>query len=170
MPAAPTADVAIIMGSQSDWNTMKRAADTLDELGIGYDARIISAHRTPQRLVDFATSAKSDGFKVIIAPSFADIFYNNCFKNGILPIVLPVATVDALFAKTGGDQVLKLTVDLEQQRLQAETGATIGFEVDSFRKHCLLQGLDDIGLTLQHVDDIRAYEARRRVAAPWLFD
>jgi len=109
------------------------------------------------------------GFKVIIAPSFADIFYNNCFKNGILPIVLDEDMVQQLFQKSGGEQALEITVDLENQKLVLNDGSEISFEVDSFRKHCLLEGLDDIGLTLQHVDEIRAYEERRKQEAPWLF-
>ncbi len=121
-----------------------------------------SREHAPWALLDY-------GFKVIIAPSFADIFYNNCFKNGILPIVLPEETVDALFRKSGGEQALKITVDLENQRLTLDDGTEIPFEIDSFRKHCLLEGLDDIGLTLQHVDEIRAYEERRKKEAPWLF-
>ena len=109
------------------------------------------------------------GFKVLIAPSYADIFFNNSFKNGLLPIVLNTDTVDALFAQAQGEQALQLTVDLEAQQIRGAEGGPIGFDVDPFRKHCLLEGLDDIGLTLQHVDDIRAYEERRRQEAPWLF-
>jgi 3-isopropylmalate/(R)-2-methylmalate dehydratase small subunit len=109
------------------------------------------------------------GFRVIIAPSFADIFFNNCFKNGILPIVLDAATVDSLFQETFASEGYRLTVDLEAQTITRPDGGSIAFEVDAFRKHCLLNGLDDIGLTLQHVDDIRAYEARRKQEAPWLF-
>jgi 3-isopropylmalate/(R)-2-methylmalate dehydratase small subunit len=109
------------------------------------------------------------GFRVIIAPSFADIFFNNSFKNGILPIVLNEKTVDELFLIAGEETALQLTVDLEAQQLRLPAGEPIGFAVDPFRKHCLLNGLDDIGLTLQHVDEIRAYEERRRQEAPWLF-
>ena len=109
------------------------------------------------------------GFRVIVAPSFADIFYNNCFKNGLLPIALDNATVDRLFAMAQGEEALEIAVDLESQKLVVN-GEEIAFDVDSFRKHCLLEGLDDIGLTLQHVDDIKAYEERRRREAPWLFD
>ena len=109
------------------------------------------------------------GFRVIIAPSFADIFFNNCFKNGILPIVLDEQIVDGLFAKAQSDEALKIEVDLQAQKLIVADGEEIAFDVDPFRKHCLLEGLDDIGLTLQHVDDIRAYEERRRQEAPWLF-
>ncbi len=109
------------------------------------------------------------GFRVLIAPSFADIFFNNCFKNGILPIRLPPDTIDSLFEAAQGEQPLRVTVDLPAQRLQASSGEEIPFEVDAFRKHCLIEGLDDISLTLQHVEAIRAYEARRRDAMPWLF-
>ncbi len=109
------------------------------------------------------------GFRVIIAPSFADIFFNNCFKNGLLPIVLPNETVDKLFQEATGEQALELTVDLEAQTIALPNGEEISFEVDEFRKHCLRNGLDDIELTLQHVDAINAYEARRKQTAPWLF-
>ncbi len=121
-----------------------------------------SREHAPWALADY-------GFKVIIAPSFADIFYNNCFKNGILPVVLDAETVDELFREAGGEQPLRITVDLENQRLLTDHDREIAFEVDPFRKHCLLEGLDDIGLTLQYVDDIRAYEQRRMKEAPWLF-
>ncbi|RLW68862.1 MAG: 3-isopropylmalate dehydratase small subunit [gamma proteobacterium symbiont of Stewartia floridana] len=109
------------------------------------------------------------GFRVIIAPSYADIFFNNCFKNGILPVVLDEKIVDELFAQASFEQALSLTVDLQQQQLVVGDATPIPFEVDPFRKHCLLNGLDDIGLTLQHVDLIKAYEARRADEAPWLF-
>ncbi len=108
------------------------------------------------------------GFKVMIAPSFADIFFNNSFKNGLLPIVLPAETVDELFEAASGEQALQMQVDLQAQVLRFGE-REVAFDVDPFRKHCLLEGLDDIGLTLQHVDDIRAYEERRRQEAPWLF-
>ena len=109
------------------------------------------------------------GFSVIIAPSYADIFFNNCFKNGILPIKLEAAKVDALFKAVEAGIGYKLTVDLENQTITAPDGAAIKFEVDAFRKHCLLNGLDDIGLTLQHVNDIKAFEVKHRAAQPWLF-
>ncbi len=109
------------------------------------------------------------GFRVVIAPSFADIFFNNCFKNGVLPIVLDADLLDRLFAAVEAREGYRLTVDLEAQTITTPDGETIGFEVDEFRKYCLLNGLDDIGLTLQHADDIRAYEQRRRQEAPWLF-
>lgn len=110
------------------------------------------------------------GFRALIAPSFADIFYNNCFKNGLLPITLSEEQVDQLFNEVAGSEGYQLTVDLERQVVVTPSGEEFPFEIDSFRKHCLLNGLDDIGLTLQQADDIRAYEARRRQEAPWLFD
>jgi 3-isopropylmalate/(R)-2-methylmalate dehydratase small subunit len=107
------------------------------------------------------------GIRVIIAPSFADIFYNNCFKNGLLPIVLDAASVDQLFAECRPGYML--TVDLKEQTIRTPYGETLAFGVDPSRKHRLLNGLDDIALTLQRADDIRAYEARRAQEAPWLF-
>ena len=121
-----------------------------------------SREHAPWALEDF-------GFRVIIAPSFADIFFNNCFKNGLLPIRLDAAIVDALFKAEARAAGFSLRVDLEQQKITAPDGTVYAFEVDAFRKHCLLNGLDDIGLTMQHVDDIKAYEQRRKVDAPWLF-
>ena len=112
---------------------------------------------------------KDYGFKVIIAPSFADIFFNNCFKNGVLPIVLNEKIVNSLFAISGAEKALQIQVDLATQQLSLPEGETIEFEVDAFRKHCLLNGLDDIGLTLQHVDEIKSFEERHRAAMPWLF-
>ena len=109
------------------------------------------------------------GFRAIVAPSFADIFYNNCFKNGLLPIVLPAETVDRLFAETFAAPGYRLDIDLAQQTVTLPDGSALPFAVDEFRKYCLLNGLDDIGLTLQKMDKIRAYEARRRAEAPWLF-
>ena len=109
------------------------------------------------------------GFRVIIAPSYADIFFNNCFKNGLLPIRLDAAIVDALFKAEAGTTGFRLRVDLEKQTIVTPDGTVYAFEVEAFRKHCLLNGLDDIGLTMQHVDEIKAYEARRKADAPWLF-
>lgn len=109
------------------------------------------------------------GFRCIIAPSFADIFYNNCFKNGMLPLVLPEAVVSQLFAELYATEGYSLTVDLNAQQVITPSGERFAFEVDAFRKHCLLHGLDDIGLTLQDAELIRAYESRRKVEAPWLF-
>ncbi len=109
------------------------------------------------------------GFRVIIAPSFADIFFNNCFKNGLLPVKLDAVQVDALFKAVAAEVGYKLKVDLAQQHIVAPDGTVYPFEVDAHRKHCLLNGLDDIGLTLQHVDDIKAFETKHRAAQPWLF-
>lgn len=109
------------------------------------------------------------GFRVIIAPSYADIFYNNSFKNGLLPIVLGRDAVDQLFRECAASPGYRLTVDLSAQSVTTPMGTVFRFDIDAFRKHCLLNGLDDIGLTLQHVQDIKAYEERRRREAPWLF-
>lgn len=110
------------------------------------------------------------GFRSVIAPSFADIFYNNCFKNGILPIVLAAAVVDKLFEETAATEGYRLEVNLPNQNVVTPSGESFAFEVDAFRKHCLLNGLDDIGLTLQYVDDIKVYESKRKVETPWLFN
>lgn len=109
------------------------------------------------------------GFRVIIAPSFADIFFNNCFKNGMLPIVLSAEIVDTLFRQVSANEGYALNVDLAAQTVKAPGGEVYPFEVDAFRKHCLLNGLDDIGLTMQHQDDIKAFEAKHRQLQPWLF-
>ncbi|MEI6413686.1 MAG: 3-isopropylmalate dehydratase small subunit [Pseudomonadota bacterium] len=109
------------------------------------------------------------GFRVILAPSFADIFFNNCFKNGLLPILLPAPTVANLLQRASQPDPLILAVDLSGQSLTLPDGGIIPFPVDSFRKQCLENGWDDIGLTLCQVDSIRAYETRRRIDAPWLF-
>ncbi|MDP1939431.1 MAG: 3-isopropylmalate dehydratase small subunit [Gallionella sp.] len=108
------------------------------------------------------------GFRVIIAPSFADIFFNNCFKNGLLPIRLDATQVDNLFKAVEAHAGYRLVIDLEKQTISAPDGTVYLFEVDAFRKHCLLNGLDDIGLTLQHVDEIAAFETQRLTAQPWL--
>ena len=109
------------------------------------------------------------GFRAIIAPSFADIFFNNCFKNGVLPIVLSAAVVDHLFQEALATEGYRLAVDLQAQTVTTPAGDVIGFEVDGERKHRLMNGLDDIGLTLQYTEQIKAYEAKRRVEAGWLF-
>jgi len=109
------------------------------------------------------------GFKVIIASSFADIFFNNCFKNGMLPIVLNAEIVDVLFKQVAANEGYKLDVDLAAQTVTTPGGDVYPFEVDAFRKHCLLNGLDDIGLTMQQQDKIKAFEAKHRQAQPWLF-
>lgn len=108
------------------------------------------------------------GFRALIAPSYADIFFNNCFKNGLLPIVQPEEVVSQLFAEVAATPGYRLTIDLERQRIVKPDGSEIVFDVQPFRKYCLLGGLDDIGLTLRHQDDIRAFEARRLAAKPWL--
>lgn len=110
------------------------------------------------------------GIRAVIAPSFADIFFNNSFKNGLLPIALDETIVDSLFEAASGDQAIELEIDLEAQLIRTPDGEEIAFEVDPFRKYCLLNGLDDIGLTLQHADEIRDYEAKRQHTAPWLFN
>jgi 3-isopropylmalate/(R)-2-methylmalate dehydratase small subunit len=112
---------------------------------------------------------KDYGFDVVIAPSFADIFFNNCFKNGIMPLVLDERIVDGLFQEVFAQEGYELTVDLESQKIIKPSGEEIPFEIDAFRRHCLLNGLDDIGLTLAHQDDIKVYEAKRKKEAPWLF-
>ena len=121
-----------------------------------------SREHAPWALEDF-------GFKVVIAPSFADIFYNNSFKNGILLITFPEDVVERLFDEVNAKEGYQLDVDLEHQRVITPSGEILEFEVDEFRKHCLLEGLDDIGLTLKDEDAIRAFEQKHKAARPWLF-
>jgi 3-isopropylmalate/(R)-2-methylmalate dehydratase small subunit len=121
-----------------------------------------SREHAPWALADF-------GFRVILAPSFADIFFNNCFKNGILPIQLEGDLINVLFEKASAATPLRIAVDLPAQLLTLDNGNQIPFTVDAGNKQRLLEGLDDIGLTLQQADAIREYEARRRVEAPWVF-
>lgn len=109
------------------------------------------------------------GFRCVIATSFADIFYNNSFKSGFLPVQLSEEQMDVLFAECEANGGYELTVDLEAQSVTTPSGQSFSFEIDAFRKHNLLRGLDDIGLTLEHADEIKAYEARRAAEAPWLF-
>ncbi|NLY59629.1 MAG: 3-isopropylmalate dehydratase small subunit [Gammaproteobacteria bacterium] len=109
------------------------------------------------------------GFRAVLAPSFADIFFNNSFKNGLLPIVLKEEEIDELFQQVEVQEGYQLTVDLQQQTVPRPDGKSYSFEIDAFRKHCLLNGLDDIGLTLQDADAIRAFEEKHRQAQPWLF-
>ena len=109
------------------------------------------------------------GFQVIVAPSFADIFFNNCYKNGLLPIVAPAAMVERLFQESLASDAYFLEVDLELQTVTLPSGEAFGFDITPHRKHCLLNGLDEIGLTLQHADAIRAFETRHRATQPWLF-
>ncbi|MDC0661877.1 3-isopropylmalate dehydratase small subunit [Marinobacter sp. SS21] len=122
-----------------------------------------SREHAPWALDDF-------GFRAIIAPSFADIFYNNCFKNGLLPIVLSEEIVDKLFQEAEQAEGYQLDVDLESKTVTTPAGESYSFEVDDFRRHCLLNGLDDIGVTLEAADSIKDYEAKRRQSAPWLFN
>ncbi|MCZ0928394.1 MULTISPECIES: 3-isopropylmalate dehydratase small subunit [Halomonadaceae] len=121
-----------------------------------------SREHAPWALEDF-------GFKVVVAPSFADIFYNNAFKNGILLITLDEDTIDRLFDEVEAKEGYRMDVDLENQRVITHRGEILEFEVDEFRKHCLLEGLDDIGLTLKDEDAIRRFEESHRQARPWLF-
>lgn len=109
------------------------------------------------------------GFRVVIAPSFADIFYNNCFKNGLLPVILTEQQVSGLFDELYREPGYQLTVDLTEQTVVTAGGRSYGFEIDEFRKQCLLQGLDEIGLTLQHAPAIKRYEERRAERHPWVF-
>ena len=120
-----------------------------------------SREHAPWAIEDF-------GIRCVIAPSFADIFFNNCFKNGILPIALPQEEVDNLMADAENGANAKLTVDLESQTITRPDGSTVGFDVDPFRKRCLLEGLDDVGLTLEKADAIAAYETRMAAERPWL--
>lgn len=110
------------------------------------------------------------GFRCVIAPSYAEIFFNNCFKNGILPIVLDEKIIEQLFAEMYAETGYQLSVDLSAQTVTTPSGESFAFDVDDFRKHCLLNGLDDIGLTLQDVDAIKAYETERKQLSPWMFD
>ena len=121
-----------------------------------------SREHAPWSLLDF-------GIRCVIAPSFADIFFNNCLKNGVLPIVLPQEQIDALMedAEKGANAIV--TVDLESQEITRPDGQTIAFEVDSFRKHCLLNGLDDVGLTMEKAATVDTYENRQKVEQPWLY-
>lgn len=121
-----------------------------------------SREHAPWALLDF-------GFRAIIAPSFADIFFNNCFKNGVLPIVVSEEVADKLFKAVAANEGYRLTVDLAEQKIIRPDGEAIAFEIDAFRKHCLLNGLDDIGLTLQDAGAIREYEKARQQREPWVF-
>ena len=130
---------------------------TRDNFGCGS-----SREHAPWALEDY-------GFRALVGTSFADIFYNNCFKNGVLPIRLPAAEVDELFAQVQAHPGYRLRVDLEAQTVTRPDGKVLDFDVDPFRKYCLVNGFDDIGLTLRHADKIRDFEARRRIEQPWLF-
>ena len=120
-----------------------------------------SREHAPWAIQDF-------GIRCVIATSFADIFFNNCFKNGILPIVLPQEQVDALMSDAENGANARLTVDLEAQEITRPDGSTVAFDVDPFRKRCLLEGLDDIGLSMEKADSIDAYEAKANLERPWL--
>jgi 3-isopropylmalate/(R)-2-methylmalate dehydratase small subunit len=120
-----------------------------------------SREHAPWAILDF-------GIRCVIAPSFADIFFSNCFKNGILPIKLPQEVVDGLMKQAENGANATFTIDLEKQEIVAPDGSKTSFEVDPFRRHCLLNGLDDIGLTLQRKDKIEAFEAARKQSSPWL--
>ncbi|MBL0319684.1 MAG: 3-isopropylmalate dehydratase small subunit [Alphaproteobacteria bacterium] len=122
-----------------------------------------SREHAPWALLDF-------GIRSIIAPSFADIFYNNCFKNGILPIALPEANVKELMHDSTAHPGNYFTIDLDKQTVISPSGKSFSFDIDAFRKHCLINGLDDIGLTLQKADEINAYEAKYSQISPWLFN
>ena len=130
---------------------------TRDNFGCGS-----SREHAPWALEDY-------GFRVLIGPSFADIFFNNSFKNGLLPIILKDEEVDALFQQAEATEGYQLTVDLAAQTVTRPDGVQYSFEIDAFRKHCLLNGLDDIGLTLRHADKIRAFEDRRRAEHPYYY-
>lgn len=121
-----------------------------------------SREHAPWAILDY-------GISCVIAPSFADIFYNNCFKNGVLPVVLNDDEMDVLFSETQATEGYKLSIDLAAQAVTTPSGQTFSFEVDDFRKHCLLNGLDDIALTLQNAEVIRDYEEKRKKEAVWLF-
>jgi 3-isopropylmalate/(R)-2-methylmalate dehydratase small subunit len=122
-----------------------------------------SREHAPWALMDY-------GFRCVVAPSFADIFYNNCFKNGLLPVTLTEAEVDKLFYEAASFPGFKLRVDLEEQTVSTPNGGQVmRFELDAFRKYCLVNGLDEIGLTLRHADKIKVFEARRKTQFPWYF-
>ncbi|MBU6459796.1 MAG: 3-isopropylmalate dehydratase small subunit [Proteobacteria bacterium] len=121
-----------------------------------------SREHAPWALLDY-------GFRAILAPSFADIFFNNCFKNGILPVVLDPKAINELFKQVEALPGYRLSIDLPRQQIKTPDGSLHSFEIDAFRKECLVNGLDDIALTLRHVEDIRSYEKRRLQETPWLF-
>lgn len=121
-----------------------------------------SREHAPWALLDF-------GIRCVIAPSFADIFYNNCFKNGILPVRLPREEIEKLLDDAARGANATITVDLDAQEIRGPDGGVIHFEIDPFRKHCLIEGLDDIGLTLAHEQEIASFEERQRAQQPWLY-
>ncbi len=150
-------DAAVERAFHSEPVGIPRRGNPFDPRNFGCGS---SREHAPWALEDF-------GFRAIIAPSFADIFYNNCFKNGLLPIALPAAEVDSLFQELVPGY--RLTIDLAAQTITTPAGRAIRFDVDETRKYRLLNGLDDIALSLQHADKIREYEAKRAKRAPWLF-
>jgi 3-isopropylmalate/(R)-2-methylmalate dehydratase small subunit len=130
---------------------------TRDNFGCGS-----SREHAPWALEDY-------GFRALVGTSFADIFYNNSFKNGLLPIKLPAAEIDEMFVQVATTPGYRLKIDLAAQTVTRPDGKTLSFDIDPFRKECLLNGWDDIGLTLRHAEQIREFEARRRIEQPWLF-
>ena len=130
---------------------------TRDNFGCGS-----SREHAPWALEDY-------GFRALVGTSFADIFYSNCFKNGVLPVILPAAEVDELFRHVQVHPGYRLRIDLEAQTVARPDGKVLSFDVDPFRKYCLVNGFDDIGLTLRHAEKIREFEAKRRIEQPWLF-
>jgi len=142
-----------------NWSRYANASILLARKNFGCGS---SREHAPWALEDY-------GFRAIIAPSYADIFYNNCFKNGLLPVILTEQQVDILFDEMAATEGYQLTIDLMEQKVISPSGAEYNFEVDQFRKDCLIQGLDEIGLTLQSADAIRDYEQKRAEAHPWVF-
>ena len=142
-----------------NWSRYANASILLARKNFGCGS---SREHAPWALEDY-------GFRAIIAPSYADIFYNNCFKNGLLPVILTEQQVDILFDEMAAAEGYQLTIDLMEQKVISPSGAEYNFEVDQFRKDCLIQGLDEIGLTLQSADAIRDYEQKRAEAHPWVF-
>ncbi len=138
-----------------NWPQYKGASVLLARANFGCGS---SREHAPWAVADY-------GFRVLIAPSYADIFYNNCFKNGILPVTLPEAQIDELFRRAEAQQGYSLTADLPSQTISDAAGLNVKFEIDAFRKHVLLEGLDDIGLTLKHADEITAYEKAHHPSA-----
>lgn len=139
---------------------LPRRANPVDSQNFGCGS---SREHAPWALDDY-------GFRAVIAPSFADIFFNNCYKNGLLPIVLTEEQVDQLFKEVEANEGYQLSIDLAEQTLTTPSGETFKFDITEHRKHCLLNGLDEIGLTLQHADEIRDFEEKRRQSQPWLFN
>ena len=142
-----------------NWSRYTNASILLARKNFGCGS---SREHAPWALEDY-------GFRAVIAPSYADIFYNNCFKNGLLPVILPEQQVDTLFNEMNDTEGYQLTIDLETQKVISPTGDEYSFDIDQFRKDCLIQGLDEIGLTLQSADAIKEYEQKRAAEHPWVF-